>query len=231
MSCVAGPNISKAGLILSLDAMNKQSYPGAGTVWYDLSGRNNHFNIVATAYNSNGYMDFKGSYGIAKNSADITLSGDVTYICVTRILNSSADWRTLTRSYVNDHQVIVQLSAWNIGMYDNDTNTFIGTGSSQQNLPGYTNNLFDVMVWRYTNSDNPTYDINVNGNQFGTITNANARYNRGFGAIGGYHNNNTTPSSAAQYWGDINYFAVYNRRLNDSEVIKAYAALRGRFNR
>ena len=96
MSCVAGPNISRAGLILSLDAMNKQSYPNAGTIWYDLSGRNNHFNIVATAYNSSGYMDFKGSYGIAKNSADITLSGDVTYICVTRILNSSTDWRTLT---------------------------------------------------------------------------------------------------------------------------------------
>lgn len=231
MSCSAGPNISKSGLILLLDAMNKQSYPGNGTVWYDLSGKNNHFNIVATAYNSSGWMDFRGSYGIAKNSSDITLSGDVTYITVTRILNSSTDWRTLTRSYVNDHHVIVQLSAWNIGMYDNDTNQFIGTGSSQQNLPGYTNNLFDVMAWRFTNSDNPTYDMTVNGKQFGTITNSNARYNRGFGSIGGYHNANTTPSSAAQYWGDINYFAVYNRKLSDAEIINNYVTLRGRFNR
>ena len=232
MSCAAGPNISKSGLILVLDAMNKQSYPGVGTVWYDISGRNNNFNIVATAYNSSGWMDFNGSYGIAKNSANISLSGDVTYICVTRIKNSSADWRTLTRAYSpGDHHVIVQQSFWNIGMYDNDTNQFISSGASQQNLPGYTSSLFDVMIWRFTNSDNPTYNMNVNGNQFATITNTNARYNRGFGAIGGYHFDNTTPSSASQYWGDINYFAVYNRRLSDSEVIKSYASLRGRFNR
>lgn len=231
MTVKAGPSIIKDNLVLLLDAANKQSYPGAGTVWYDLSGNRNNFNIVATAWNSAGYMDFKGSYGIAKNSSDISLSGDVTYVCVTRMKNSTADWRTLTRSYVADHHVIAQYTGWLIGMYDNNTNQFISSGASQQNLPGYSSNLFDIMIWRFTNSDNPTYDMNVNGKQFATITNSNARYNRGFGSIGGYHNGNTTPSSASQYWGDINYFAVYNKRFSDDEVLKTYAALRGRFDR
>lgn len=231
MATKAGPNIITDGLVLLLDAANKQSYPGTGTVWYDLSGRKNNFNIVATAWNSSGYMDFKGSYGIAKNSSDISLSNNVTYVTVTRILNSSSNWRTLTRSYVADHHVIVRQYYWTIGMYDNNTNQYINSGASQQNLPGYSSNLFDVMIWRFTDSDNPTYDMNVNGNQFATITNSNARYNRGFGSIGGYHNGNSTPSSASQYWGDINYFAVYNKRFTDDEVAKTYAALRGRFNR
>ena len=231
MATKAGPNIITDGLVLLLDAANKQSYPGTGTVWYDLSGRKNNFNIVATAWNSAGYMDFKGSYGIAKNSSDISLSNNVTYVTVTRILNSTSNWRTLTRSYTADHHVIVRQYYWTIGMYDNNTNQYINSGASQQNLPGYSSNLFDIMIWRFTDSDNPTYDMNVNGNQFATITNSNARYNRGFGSIGGYHNGNTTPSSASQYWGDINYFAVYNKRFTDDEVQKTYAALRGRFNR
>jgi hypothetical protein len=86
------------------------------------------------------------------------------------------------------------------------------------------------MIWRFTNSDNPTYDINVNGTQFGTITNQYARYNRGFGAIGGYHNENNNPASAAQYWGDINYFAVYDKRLTNAEVAQSYQYLKTRYN-
>lgn len=224
-----GGAVSGANLIL--DASSSASYPGNGTVWYDLSGSSNNFNIVQGAWNSSGYMDFKGSYGIAKNAANINLSGDVTYVVVTRIKNSSADWRTLTRAYgAGDHHVIVQYNGWNIGMYDNDTNQFISTGSSQQSLPGYASNNFDVMIWRFTNNDNPTYDINVNGTQFGTITNQYARYNRGFGGIGGYHNENTNPASALQYWGDINYFAAYNRRLTNTEVAQSYQYLKTRFN-
>ena len=96
-----------SGAKLILDASSSASYPGNGTVWYDISGSGNNFNIVQGAWNSSGYMDFKGSYGIAKNSSDINLSGDVTYVVVTRIKNSSADWRTLTRAYGGDHHIMV----------------------------------------------------------------------------------------------------------------------------
>ena len=32
-----GPKIVRDGLILCLDAADRKSYPGSGTVWYDLS--------------------------------------------------------------------------------------------------------------------------------------------------------------------------------------------------
>ena len=35
------PRIITDGLVLCLDAANRQSYPGSGTVWTDLAGSNN----------------------------------------------------------------------------------------------------------------------------------------------------------------------------------------------
>lgn len=234
MSFYNGPKITTSNLILCLDAGNRKSYPGSGTVWYDLSGNNNNFNIVATAFNSAGYMDFNGTYGIAKNSTDISLSDStgVTYHIVTRIKNSSADWRTLTRSYVSDHHVIISTGGWEIGMYDNDGSGFIGTGYSQQSLPNYNTSNWVQMYWRWQSSS-PYYQLSVNntpGTINGSITNVNARYNRGFGAIGGYHNGDTNPSNASQYWGDIAYFAVYNKFLTNDELLQNCTAMKSRFS-
>lgn len=46
MSIQAEPTIIKDRLILALDAADLGSYPGAGTVWYDLSLNSNHFTLV-----------------------------------------------------------------------------------------------------------------------------------------------------------------------------------------
>ena len=226
--------ISKAGLILQLDASAPESYPGSGTVWYDLSGNSNHFNIVAGAYNSSGvqYMDFNGSYGMAKNSTDISLSDatGVTYVMWTRIKNSSADWRTLTRSYVNDHHVIVLAGGWEIGMYDNET-AWVGSGYSQQSLPNYGTSNWICMYWRWKNTS-PYYEMSYNDTPStirASISDANARYNRGFGSLGGYHAGSTTPSVGSQFWGDIANFMCYNRRLSDSELLQNYNIQKGRF--
>lgn len=236
MGNLYGPRITTKNLILNLDAGNTKSYPGTGTVWYDLSGNNNNFNIVSTAFKNNSggkYMDFNGSYGCAKRSPDITLSDStgVTYIVWTRVLNSSGNWRTLTRSFVSDHHVIIQYGGWNIGMYDNGGSGFLSSGFSQQNLPNYGTTNWICMHWRF-NSTSPYYKLSYNdtpGTIRGSITNSNSRYQRGFGSIGGYHQNSTTPSTANQFWGDIAVFQCYNRSLEDEEILQNYNALKGRF--
>ena len=228
--------IVTAGLVVQLDAGDASSYPGTGTIWYDVSGNSNNFNIVAAAYNATGpkYMDFNGSYGIAKNTSNIPLTDatGVTYCVVTRILNSSANWRTLTRAYdAGDHQVIIQSSGWDIGMYDNDGVGFLGTGYSQQSLPNYNTSNWIMMYWRWQ-AVSPYYQLSYNDTAStirGSITNANARYNRGFGSIGGYHNGTTTPSDASQYWGDIAYFSAYASYLTDAQLSQNFSALRGRY--
>jgi hypothetical protein len=236
----------KDGAVLILDATLPESYPGTGTVWSDISGNGNNFNIVAAAYRTvndtstkPGYMDFNGSYGCAKNTADISLSGDVTVMMVTRVLQSNGNWRTGIRGYGGDHQIMIEASGWNMGVYDNDSVGFIGTGFSQQNLPSYRTRpasptsdggrSWEVITYTWSNLDNPTVRIYVNGIVYGTITNSNARFNRGFGSIGAYHDGNQTPSSASQYWGDIKFFAAFNRRLGHDEVLFNTHSLRYRF--
>lgn len=56
MAISGGPDILTDGLQLHLDAADKNSYPGSGSTWYDLSGNNRNF----TLYNS-GYYSFSGN--------------------------------------------------------------------------------------------------------------------------------------------------------------------------
>ena len=219
-----GGVLPSQGLVLHLDATNTSSYNGSGTVWSDISGNGNNFNINANAHigttgSKSAYMSFiNDTNGCAKNGGDISLSGSVTYVTVTRILNSSSTWRTLTRSYNADHHVIVQSGGWSIGMYDNNSVGFRDSGADQNNLSGYNSNSFMVMIWRFSDTDDPTYEFIVNGEVLGTIRDSNARYNRGFGSVGAHHDGNTNPTSSSQYWGDIRMFAAYSRRITNTEV-------------
>jgi hypothetical protein len=51
MATIGGSNIVTNGLVLSLDAANRRSYPGSGTAWSDVSG--NAYNQIL--YNGIGY--------------------------------------------------------------------------------------------------------------------------------------------------------------------------------
>lgn len=235
-----GPRITTSNLVLCLDAGNSKSYSGTGTTWYDLSGNGNHFNINASAYNSSTsvkYMDFNGSYGCAKIASgnDTTLSDStgVTYFVVTRIKNSTSEWRTLTRAWGGDHQVIIESGGWSIGMYDNDTGGFQSTGYSQQSLPNYGTSNWIAMYWRWQNTS-PYYQMSYNeapGTIRGSLTTTYSRYNRGIGSLGAWGNGDSAnPSNASQYWGDIAYFSAYNKSLSDAELSVNYNAIRSRFN-
>ena len=46
MASSLGPNVSESGLVLCLDAADKNSYSGTGTTWTDLSG--NGYNGILT---------------------------------------------------------------------------------------------------------------------------------------------------------------------------------------
>ncbi|NDC96084.1 hypothetical protein EB118_22170 [bacterium] len=207
----------------------------AGSCWFDISGYNNDFIINSRAFNllRPRYMDFNGSYGCAvtKSGYDTPYFGTCTAVVWTRIKNSAAEWRTLFRaeSSGNDHQVIILASDWIMGMYDNVNGTgFNSTGFSQQSLPGYSSN-WNMLVWRWVSTSNDYYYYTFSYNDSpgtirGYISSSNARFKTGFRTLGAYNS-----SSPSQFWGDIGYFAFYNRRLDDNEVINLYNATKGRF--
>lgn len=238
MALFHSPSISTNGLVLCLDAGNPKSYPGSGTAWYNLVG-SEVFTINASAFKNTGpmYMDFNGSFGCAKKTdSDFIISGDVTCICWTRILNSTSNWRTLLRGLSSgaDHQVIVQNGTWQIGMYDNTNGSgFNDSGFSQQSLPGYASNQWNMLTWRWKNAATPYYNFSYNDSPEiirGSNNSSNTRFKHGFCSIGAFNNGvQSDPNNASQFWGDISQISIYNRYLTDSEVKQTFNALKGRF--
>jgi hypothetical protein len=70
MAVYAGPEIVDNGLVLYLDAANQKSYPGSGTTWNDLSGRENHHTLTGSPIYGSGRFTLDGStQGFTKASA------------------------------------------------------------------------------------------------------------------------------------------------------------------
>jgi len=235
--------VNRDGLVVHLDAQDADSIPGpgAGSMWYDLSGNGNNFSVNPSAFNSSGpkYFDFNGSYGCAKKpNSDVSLSGNVTCICWTRVKNSTAEWRTLLRglSSGGDHQVIILSGGWTIGMYDNTNGTgFNSNGFSQQSLPAYGTSNWDMLVWRWYDAEVPYHLFSYNetaGQIRGSITSINSRFKHGFCSIGAYNNGSQNDVNASsQPWGDIGMISLYNRVLHPYEINEYYQATRARFGR
>lgn len=244
------------GLVLFLDAGNTSSYPGTGTTWTDLSGNGYNFTINASAYtnytsgatSSGGaatikYMDFNGSYGCAKRIvssalADIPLDdtgAGVTILCWGRVKDSNADWRTLIRSIVNDHHIIVggvpDASGYNVGFYDNDSGAFQDSGFDIRNVPGYPYE-FHQMCWQWPGtSPYYKYQIDDNNTVLGSNTNTASRFNRGFCCVGAFHGASTTINTISQPFGDVAVFMAYNRILTATEIAQNFYYFKNRFNR
>ena len=68
--------IVKDGLVLDLDAAKRDSYPGSGTAWTDLSGQNNTGTLVGSpTYTSNpGYLTFASGKNATTALSNIALS-------------------------------------------------------------------------------------------------------------------------------------------------------------
>jgi len=53
MAIIRGPKIVRSGLVLALDAADRNSYVGSGTVWKDMSGNSNNATLInGPAFNS-----------------------------------------------------------------------------------------------------------------------------------------------------------------------------------
>jgi hypothetical protein len=224
------------GLTLYLDAFDSRSYSG-GSTWFDLSGNNFHFTINPLAFSRAGdipHMNFNGSAGAAKRvvggaNVDVPNAINGTIMVFTSILNSTADWRTLTRGVSGDHQGMIQQGSNVLGMYDNNSNQFVSAGFDITSLPNpYTQ--FNCLTIRLS-QNSPFYQFQYNNDQrIFSITNANATFNNGFGMIGaGPSGNNADPNSTVQFWGRISVFIYYQRHLLQEEIAQNFNALRSRY--
>jgi hypothetical protein len=222
MAGSTGPEIVTDGLILYLDAANKKSYPGSGTVWNDLSG--NAINGTLT----NG-PTFDGG-----NVGNINFDGTNDYIALTSTITATI--YTLDFWYkmgVNDggYGYFTGVSGGK-GLAISEGGTAVGLSygnfyyfnggavkMTQSTLltTGVWNNISAVIDTSVGN-----IKIYLNGS---IITNQSvSSMSTSVSEIGRY-----VPNNGNFLNGNMASFKIYNRELSAAEILQNYNATKNRF--
>ena len=219
MSIGYGPRIVTEGLVLALDAADRNSYPGSGTTWTDLSGRGNN----GTLQNGVGYSGDNGgslSFDGVDDYVSIGTSG-FPFGSSAGTLSAWARTNTISGGY-----------RWIVSYGTGTTNQsrFLGINGTTYYFGGYANDIIASGV-----------PVNTWINMVGVYDGTNASmYINGILVSGPTAKSWNTVASNAQlgrqtnnseYWsGNISQVSVYNRALTAQEIQQNFNALRGRFN-
>lgn len=161
--CGFDPGDVDERLIIHLDASNPESYPGEGDVWYDISGKGNHFDLYGGpaqryfAPDGGGSMYFGGS-----GYAELFLNGDFredTYTYMVFVKQSPNP--TSRRSIVGFSDSLAQggeaayfchnLQHWNLGTPGQSVLNFYSSGNgyaATETFPSAGEN-FEYDQWHF----------------------------------------------------------------------------------
>jgi hypothetical protein len=236
-----GPQMVTQGLVVHLDAANKDSYPETGNTWYDLSGNGNNAtkngNVANPVWNSSGgYFTFAASDGSTganniftiANSATLSNLANVTvqFICAMEtktLVGSDYDWMCIvTKGEEGGNQ---------------------RPGTSVNQLPG--NRYYHIET---PNGVNSVGDLFTNADYTGNKWNLFQTRVSNAGGTQGWLNGTqvatsgvtTTGNTSTTYIGSNGFFelfkgklgvvCIYNRALSDAELVQNYNYFKARFN-
>ena len=224
MGAAAGPDIIEDGLVLCLDAGNRASYTGSGTVWNELSNNMSAELVNSPTFNSqnNGFFQFvSDDYArIPNNTLLDTQTPSVEVWIKTNATTQLGFW--FEKGTVNSQYSLFQSNGtliWrqNVGGSLIDltitTSNFINTSSWYQVVGTFTSGRRRLYVNNnLVNSDTVTGTLGTNTGGMS------------IGAYGGY-----TGSKSYYYNGNLAICRVYNKELTSTEVLQNYNATKGRF--
>ena len=220
------------GLVLSLDAADKNSYPGSGTIWRDLSGNNNNATLVSTPTFSSvngGYISFNGTnqYAIINSSSTLNM-GSRSY--------TGEVWLAVRTTSASE-RMIYEYNIWsNNGTYqlasltgNNITTTFPEAYVVGTQAANYTYSPLSTNVWIYIanqfDTTNNTLRIYVNGvfaaqttgvtQEIGNVTSNLYIMSRGGTSL-------FMPAN-------LSILKIYNQVLSATEIAQNYNAQKSRF--
>lgn len=230
------PPVVTNGLVLYLDAANKQSYVSGSTSWNDIAGSNNGTLINGPTFNSGSggsiVFDSSDDYvncgtSTALNSSNITFSAWVQRTATWT--QTSLFWAKKNGDFTSNGFYIELATASSIGGGFTPT-TVITNGAA-------------INYFRTSINSNTSFPLNTWTHLTVTLSGSTpAMYFNGIAAsltIGG--TNIITPTSDTKYLmsasplyvtttsGNIASVQVYNRALSASEVLQNYNTVKGRF--
>ena len=221
MGVAGGPDIITSGLVLELDAADKNSYPGSGTTWYDTSGNGYNHNVANTTFTTfQGVQCFNNSTTgyIFPVSSTYTFTQNYTMIAWANALSDAqvSTWRTLWRTLPDDHPILIQDGSDLIGYYDNNSAGFVSYGVTLGGL-GLANKW---TMFTITGTGGSTYLYYNNATYAGSVA---------YTANGNNHDAIANVNGTSQPFGYVASAMLYNRPLSTAEISQNYNALKTRF--
>ena len=221
------------GLIVHLDAGNKNSYSGSGATWTDLSGNGYNAtlnNSVGYTSNSGGMLTFNGSNQSAQVNVNSFVRSNTSYTFSTFFYlttsNGGAPFCLMTTPNDNNNTDgfwhHLNLGNWLWRTEDNVSGEFGGNVESPSGFVGST--YYHITVVVSTNS----MKFYRNGNLLSIVSTtfswANLRSdNVAYLFIGkGYEDD-------YRMTGNVGNFLMYNRVLNNAEILANYYGQKSRF--
>ena len=229
MGIAYNTNVVRNGLVLYLDAANKKSYPGTGTVWYDLSGngKNSTLTNSPTFDGQNIVFDGINNYCVLPDQA----------IPIQNTSYTLEAW--IKRSVLNaEHGIIGDLQYDWQSFYVNSANKLVSTHRRlSDNLQNSITSVSSISInWTHVavvfdiTSGKKLYINGVLDNtSSSTVEFQYISANRGPKYFG-MTNPNSFNVSSRFFNGNISAFKGYIRSLSANEIQQNFNAMRGRYN-
>jgi hypothetical protein len=226
-------NIVKNGLILDMDAAKRDSYPGTGTTWNDISGFQYNGTLTnGPTFNSSngGSIVFDGVDDRVSRTTNINTGQNFTVNAWIYPTLLGITRRAVAASSFNQ----TSLNGWFLCTAGFSTNnTFFFTVGADNSYRVAVANTLSLNQWTYIsavcqngggsinlykNGIEPSY-VASSQNPY-TLTYTYPQFNVGFRDVGG----TTDP-----YTGNISVVQIYNRALSAAEILQNYNATKGRY--
>ena len=233
MGISGGPDLVQDGLVIALDATDKNSYPGSGATWYDVSGNGNNGILYNGASFSNNAMIFDGSNDYFQANINSTiLDGDPNFT-VEFFVKRTADfiyggfwgiggagqgysiegWTPSTNEIHMDLYDSTRLSSgvtYPLNTWVHVAWTKSGTAISTSTVKLYVNGVLTSLTLTRSQTTGPRYNTSTSG------------VGIALGRINGDASGNNAPIT-------MGCFRIYSRQLSTTEVIQNYNAQKSRF--
>ena len=210
--------------ILYLDAGSTYSYPGSGSVWYDLSAQDNDATMSSTTYSSvnGGYFTFNGTINskgaLTSSKYNVTYSGKTVFVSAylsSDMINNT--FRSILGSSAGSRNFNFYIHRDSSGNYKLHYSAG-GQGGFSSNLTFTPGTWFTAAV---THTTGGLVSYYFNGQPVGTETYAFSQYLSSTEGVGGADN----------FWdGRIGLASVYKVDLSSSEILQNHNSVKNRYS-
>ena len=210
--------------LLYLDAGNSASYPGSGTVWYDLSGNtNNTTGTSNTTYNSGngGYFNFvdPGYFTTASSKYNTAYTGKTVFLSAYLVGSMSVgQFRCMFGSSSGVSNRNFNLYLYYTGSAYQLHFSAGGAGSFSSNM-NYASANWGTFAVTHTTGGAVTYYYN--GQQNGTASQAFSQY---------LSTTSENVGASDNYWnGRVGVVSIYGSALTANQILMMHNSIRGRY--